>query len=178
MSKRQNLIPQYTEKFFKSCEIDDKLNRYSFFLIRHDGVVLYHNQNIDNSLSQSSIGALLGGVWQAARALAAFIPEGKDKSENEDGYRLSFDTASQGVYVVPIKIYSEEFYLGLIYHSEVNPGAIKNKIRGIASSFTIYMENELKAHPMATSQDKKKNEYLFNDITDNEIDRAFASIRM
>lgn len=178
MSKRQNLIPKFVAQFFKSCEIDEKLNRYSFFLIRHDGVVLYHNENVENPLSQSSIGALLGGVWQAARALAAFIPEDKKNAEVEEGYRLSFDTASQGVYVVPIKVYSEEFYLGLIYHGEINPGVIKNKIRGIAVAFSEYMECELKSHPVATVQTKKNNEYLFNDISDVEIDRAFASIRL
>jgi hypothetical protein len=175
MSKRQNLIPKYIEQFFKSCEIDEKLNRYSFFLIRHDGVVLYHNDSTDNSLNKSSIGALLGGVWQAARALANFIPE---EESRDDIYRLSFDTASQGVYVVPTKVYKEEFYLGLIYYGETNPGAIKNKIRMMAVAFTEFMEEELKSHPVAAIQAKKNSDYLFNDITDNEIDRAFAAIRI
>ena len=107
--KVNNSIPKYVETFFKSCDIDEKLERYSFFLIRHDGVVLYHNNNLGDSLSQSSIGALLGGVWQAARALANFIP----KEDSEEGYRLSFDTSSQGVYVVPIVVGTEELYLGL-----------------------------------------------------------------
>lgn len=178
MSKRQNLIPKFITQFFKSCEIDDKLNRYSFFLIRHDGVVLYHNDNLENPLNKSSIGALLGGVWQAARALAAFIPDDQKNTEAEEGYRLSFDTTSQGVYVVPTKVYGEEFYLGLIYHGEVNPGVIKNKIRGMAVAFSEYMEEELKNHPVVSVQAKKNNEYLFNDISDVEIDRAFASIRV
>ena len=171
MSKRQNLIPKYIEQFFKSCEIDEKLNRYSFFLIRHDGVVLYHNDNVETSLSKSSIGALLGGVWQAANALASFIPKG---SQNEEVYRFSFDTASQGIYVVPAKVYNEEFYLGLIYYGELNPGMIKNKIRDLALSFSEFMEGELKNHPV---QDRKNNEYLFNDISDVEMDRVFASLR-
>jgi hypothetical protein len=172
MSQRQNLIPKYIEQFFKSCEIDERLNRYSFFLIRYDGVVLYHNDNMENPLSKSSIGALLGGVWQAARALASFIPE-----ETEEVYRLSFDTASRGVYVVPVNVRTEEFYLGLIYHNEVNPGLIKNKIRDMAHGFTAYMEGELKNQPVLFTQNKKKNEYLFNDISDVEMDRVFASIQ-
>ena len=117
-------VTKYVESFFKSCEINDKIQRYSFFLIRHDGVVLYHNNNLANSLTKSSIGALLGGVWQAARALASFIP----KEESSEGYRLSFDTTDQGIYIVPIKVRTEELYLGLIYHGGVNPGFIKNKI--------------------------------------------------
>lgn len=167
--KANNSIPKYVETFFKSCEIDEKLNRYSFFLIRHDGVVLYHNDNLADSLSKSSIGALLGGVWQAARALASFIP----KEESKEGYRLSFDTSSQGVYIVPITVRTEELYLGLIYHDEVNPGFVKNKIREMAASFSEFLEQELKdsRHIQSTSSE---NKFLFGDITDSEMDRLFA----
>lgn len=167
-------IPKYVETFFQSCEIDEKINRYSFFLIRHDGVVLYHNNNLANSLSKSSIGALLGGVWQAARALASFIP----KEEAKEGYRLSFDTASQGVYIVPITVGDEELYLGLIYHDEVNPGFIKNKIREMAASFSEFLEAELKESLKRKQSQSKtptnKSEFLFGDITDSEMDRLFA----
>ncbi len=166
-------VPKYVETFFKSCEIDDKIQRYSFFLIRHDGVVLYHNNNLADSLSKSSIGALLGGVWQAARALASFIP----KENTHEGYRLSFDTSNQGIYIVPIKVRAEEFYLGLIYHDEVNPGFIKNKIREMATGFSEYLEHEMQGmgEQKTSSADKNaNNEFLFGDITDSEMDRLFA----
>lgn len=170
MSK--NNIPKYVETFFKSCEIDDKLNRYAFFLIRADGVVLYHNHNIATTNTKASIGALLGGVWQAARALAEFIPS----EEFKEGYRLSFDTSSQGVYVVPITVASEEFYLGLIYHGEVNPGFVKNKIREMATGFSEYLSHELKnfIEEKSITKKDKNNNYLFGDITDSEMDRLFA----
>lgn len=169
MSSNTN-IPKYVQAFFKSCEIDEKINRYSFFLIRYDGVVLYHNENLANSLSKSSIGALLGGVWQAAKALADFIP----KEEAEEGYRLSFDTSSQGVYIVPITVGKEELYLGLIYHDEVNPGFIKNKIREMATSFGEYLEQELKESYSKKQMNDGKNSFLFGDITDSEMDQLFA----
>ncbi|MDO9182049.1 MAG: hypothetical protein Q7U04_06555 [Bacteriovorax sp.] len=169
--KTQNNIPKYVETFFKSCEIDEKLNRYSFFLIRYDGVVLYHNNNLANNISKSSIGALLGGVWQAARALADFIP----KDSPCEGYRLSFDTSSQGVYVVPITVGKEELYLGLIYHDEVNPGFIKNKIREVAAGFGEYLERELQTSFGKKPSDRdENNNFLFSDITDSEMDRLFA----
>jgi hypothetical protein len=169
--KANNNIPKYVETFFKSCEIDEKLNRYSFFLIRYDGVVLYNNNNLGNSLSKSSIGALLGGVWQAARALADFIP----KEESKEGYRLSFDTSSQGVYIVPITVGAEELYLGLIYHDEVNPGFIKNKMREMATSFGEFLEQELKeSFGKNQVRSNENNDFLFGDITDTEMDRLFA----
>lgn len=173
MSKVQNIIPKYVESFFKSCEIDQKLNRYSFFLIRLDGVVLYHNNNdVITSSAKSSIGALLGGVWQASRALSEFIPN----KENEEAFRLSFDSSSQGIYVLPINLFGEKFFLGLIYFGEVNPGAIKNKIRDLSVSFREYMERELKQAMTNKTQHQSssKTGYLFKDITDAEVDALFS----
>ncbi len=173
--KVNNNIPKYVETFFKSCEIDEKLNRYSFFLIRYDGVVLYHNNNLANSISKSSIGALLGGVWQAAKALSDFIPKDKKSEDQNEGFRLSFDTSSQGVYVLPISVGSEELYLGLIYHNEINPGFVKNKIREMAAGFSEYLEQELKENfNHNQTRITENNNFLFGDITDSEMDRLFA----
>lgn len=176
MINKTSKIPKYVETFFKSCEIDEKINRFSFFMIRSDGVVLYHNNNLANSLSKSSIGALLSGVWQASKALSEFIP----KEEAKEGYRLSFDTSSQGIYIVPISTEVDELYLGLIYHDEVNPGFIKNKMREMALSFGEFLNQELKDHRAATELANSKfdkNDYLFADISDAEMDRLFAFIK-
>lgn len=167
MSNRN--IPRYVETFFQSCEIDEKLNRYAFFLIRHDGVVLYHNNNLANQSSKSSIGALLGGIWQAARALADFIPE----EQRQEGYRLSFDTASKGVYIVPVEVENEELYLGLIYHQEINPGFIKNKIRELAVAFGEFLAIELKDN----KKKEAKSDFLFGEISDSEMDRLFSFVK-
>ncbi|MBY0413046.1 MAG: hypothetical protein K2Q18_02720 [Bdellovibrionales bacterium] len=176
MKSASNKIPRYVQAFFDSCEIDAKISRFSFFMIRSDGVVLYHNDNLKNSMSKSSIGALLSGVWQASKALSEFIP----KEEAKEGYRLSFDTSSQGIYIVPISTDVDELYLGLIYHDEVNPGFIKNKMREMAASFGEFLNQELKDHK-ATQELKNnvfdKNDYLFADISDAEMDRLFAFIK-
>jgi hypothetical protein len=169
MSKIQNLIPKYVESFFKSCEVDKKIERYSFFLIRQDGVVLYHNNDLGNSLSKSSIGALLGGVWQASKALSEFIP----KNDNQDMFRLSFDTSSQGIYILPIQVFDEELFLGLIYFDEVNPGFIKNKIRDMATSLSEYLHFELENHLSKKTKSNNKEDYLFDNITDAEMDKLF-----
>jgi len=168
-------IPKYVEAFFQSCEIDQKINRFSFFMIRYDGVVLYHNNNLANNLSKSSIGALLGGVWQAAKALADFIP----KEKQNEGYRLSFDTSEQGVYIVPIGNKHEELYLGLIYHDEVNPGFIKSKMREMAASFNEFLDQEIKdsgVKNVKAQSSKKGSDYLFEDISDAEMDRLFSNV--
>ncbi len=170
-------IPQLVESYFQSINVDEKLNRYAFFLIRQDGVVLYQNRQ-HNKLNSHSIGALLGGVWQASEALSEFIPH----KESEMNYRLSFDTTSDGIYIVPIQFEYEKMYLGLIYFGEINPGLIKSKIRDIALGLSRF----LAMHPMdlITTDEKQKKlksknkhnveKFLFEDITDQEIDRMFS----
>ncbi len=176
MKNSSTKIPHYVKAFFDSCEIDEKINRFSFFLIRADGVVLYHNETMKDRFTQSSIGALLGGVWQASRALSQFIPGGAQ----QEGYRLSFDISSQGVYIVPIASDVEELYLGLIYHDEVNPGLIKSKMREMADRFSEFLNQELRNHKKILNEKNStfnKNEYLFADISDAEMDRLFAFIK-
>lgn len=173
MASVHNQIPKFVNAFFESCEIDKTLSRYSFFLVRADGVVLYHNENLVKGINKASIGALLGGVWQASKALSDFIPQ---KNES-DVFRLSFDTSSQGVYIIPISVFQEEFYLGLIYHGEVNPGFLKNKIRELAYAFSEYMHRELKQSVKNSSIERSKSEFLFNDISDAEMDRIFHFVK-
>jgi predicted regulator of Ras-like GTPase activity (Roadblock/LC7/MglB family) len=169
----QNLIPSFVHSFFKSCEVDHRLNRYSFFLIRQDGVVLYNNNELDNKLDKSSVGALIGGVWQASKALSNFIPTEK----TDEIFRLSFDTSSRGVYILPINVYEEELFLGLIYFDEVNPGLVKNKIRDLGNALTNYLESELKNNKKNNSNKKSDADYLFMDITDGEMDKIFSFIK-
>ncbi len=173
MASVHNQIPKFVNTFFESCEIDKNLNRYSFFLVRADGVVLYHNENLAKGMNKASIGALLGGVWQASKALSDFIPQKK----NSDVFRLSFDTSSQGVYIIPISVLTEEFYLGLIYHDEVNPGFLKNKIRDLAFAFTEYMHREMQNTKHTLHIEKTRSEFLFSDISDAEMDKLFHFVK-
>ena len=163
-------IPKLIEQFFLSLEIDQRLNRFSFFLIRQDGVILYQNKK-DLKINAHSVGALLGGVWQASSALTEFIP-GKKREEE---FRLSFDTSSEGIYIVPVNFDAEKLYLGLIYYNEMNPGLLKSKMRDIATSLSQYLNMEKASNRSIQNTHHKKDENtLFNDITDAEIDHMFS----
>jgi predicted regulator of Ras-like GTPase activity (Roadblock/LC7/MglB family) len=72
-------------------------------LVRDDGIVIYSN-NQDEFLS-SSIGALSSGLWQAATSLIQYIENNKS---NE--FRLTFDTSSSGVYILPISLVNSKCY--------------------------------------------------------------------
>lgn len=140
------------------------LDRFSVFVCRQDGVVLYKKDGIGLSVSHSSVGALLGGVWQAASTLASFLPESKKR----EIFRLSFDTSSTGVYILPFQMKSNDYYLGLLYNDELNPGFIKNRLRDLMMRLEEYLAE------FAEEARKEENELLFENITDDEIEAIFS----
>jgi hypothetical protein len=140
------------------------LERYSIFACRQDGVIIYKKDGIGLSVSHSSIGALLGGVWQAASTLASFLPQKNTK----EIFRLSFDTSATGIYIVPFQMKGDDYYLGLLYSDELNPGFIKNRLRDLMM--------RLEEHLSLFEEEKKKqvDQNLFENITDDEIEAMFA----
>lgn len=159
-------FPKLVNDFFVDVADISQLRNSSLFLCRADGVPLYSNNGLGEDVSEASVGALLGGVWQAARTLASFIP---DSEGNQDIFRLSFDTSSRGIYIVPTPINGEEFYLGMIYFSEVNPGQVKSRLRDLSFKFVEYIES-ISIHLAP----EVKDEFLFDDISDDEMDNLFT----
>jgi len=156
----ENFIPHFKNIFENSYWP----THYQLFVCRNDGVILYQNTDRDNNLDSHSIGALIGGVWQAAKSLSDFIP-GPDL---KDGYRLSFDTSSQGVYILPFSLNGIEYYLGAIYKDEKNPAKIKNLMRSKIFSLEKHFSTETNAKQLSD-----KEQYLFKNISDQEMDDIF-----
>lgn len=140
------------------------LDRFSVFVCRQDGVILYKRDGIGLSVSHASVGALLGGVWQAASTLASFLPE----NEKKEIFRLSFDTSSTGVYILPFQMKKDDYYLGLLYNDEMNPGFIKNRLRDLMMRLEEHLSE-------ISEETKDPKDLLFENITDDEIEAMFAS---
>ncbi|PIK14407.1 hypothetical protein [Halobacteriovorax sp. JY17] len=157
-------LPKLADEFFSEVADLSQLTNSSLFLCRSDGVPLYVKNELNSEFDDASVGALLGGVWQAARAMASFIPN----SSLEEEYRLSFDTSDKGIYIVPINLGGEEVYLGLIYFKEINPGMVKAKLREISWRFSEFWS-------LVNFKEEVQDSTLFNNITDEEMDNLFAS---
>ncbi len=157
-------LPKLAHEFFSEVADLSQLTNSSLFLCRSDGVPLYVKNELNSEFDDASVGALLGGVWQAARAMASFIPN----SSMEEEYRLSFDTSDKGIYIVPVDLDGEEVYLGLIYFNEVNPGMVKAKLREISWRLSEFWT-------MVNIKPEVQDSNLFNNITDEEMDNLFAS---
>lgn len=163
-------LPEITKAFFDENKFLSNEREFAAFFIRPDGVPVYHLSNFDHDINDSSVGALLGGVWQAAKTLAAFLPN----ENNNEEFRLSFDTTSKGIYVLPVRVGEDEYFLGLIYHAEVNPGLIKSKLRNFVNRFQNFIEEKKNSNANINETSNDKESALFSNITDSEMDDLFS----
>jgi hypothetical protein len=134
------------------------------FVTREDGITIY--DSIQNNTT-TSVAALVSGVWQASEALMNLV---HDQNEVMD-FRLGFDTSSQGIYLFPFELSGKRYFLGAIYNNCLNPGQLKRQISMIKVEMeTIFINEPLPQKIIMSS----RQGYLFQDISDVEIDRLFS----
>lgn len=137
------------------------------FFVRNDGISIYDS---GHDSSTQAVGALTGGLWQAAESLMKMI----DASSGPMEFRLGFDTSSQGVMIVPVNYHGTLYFLGAIYHQCLNPALLKRQV--------ISLQDELEKKLLTVKATKKpapkitaaRAGYLFDHITDEEMDRLFS----
>jgi hypothetical protein len=105
-------LPNTVKEYFSK---NKDLAKQKVFFTRRDGVLIYSNDKKNHAQSAS---ALIGGVWQAAEALMQIIPN----DGQQEMFRLSYDTSSQGLFIHPVSINNEQYYLGVTYVNTLNPG--------------------------------------------------------
>ena len=134
------------------------------FVTREDGIAIY--DSVQNETT-TSVSALVSGVWQASEALMGLAHPAQDVME----FRLGFDTSSQGIYLFPFAYSGKRYFLGAIYKNCVNPGQLKRQVAMIKEEMDRLFESE----PVQVKKTMAAREgYLFQDISDEEIDRLFS----
>ncbi len=157
-------LPQFINEFFSA---GTQLDENNLFMTRSDGVLLYTNNRDGN---EQATGALISGLWQAAKAITDFIPV----DQGGDVFRLSFDTTSKGLYICPILLHNEEYFLGVTYAGQVNPGQLKLKIKRTALLLSEFI---IKKGQQKKSISEKRENFLFSNISDDEMDKLFLFAR-
>lgn len=143
------------------------LVKQSLFLCRNDGVILYKKHL--HQFDQETASALLSGIWQAASALTDLLPNNTTQKKN-DFFRLSFDTSSKGIYLVPTTLNGKDCFWGMIFNEETNPAQIKVKLRELATKLENFLEKTENKKPITKG-------HPFSELTDEEIDLAFQKMR-
>lgn len=152
---------KFIERISSFLETNTIKDEITLSFVREDGIILY--TNFPNELEAKSIGALVGGVWQAARSLASFTTK-KDVLD----FRLSYDTSSDGIAIFPLCFENQYYFLCGIYKDELNPAVIKQQLRLLQGRLSEFLIDGLET----TVQEKE--EFLFDNITDEEMDNLFT----
>lgn len=137
---------------------------HTVFVCRNDGLVLYFHTK-DQNINKNSIGALVGGLWQAGKTVVDIF----GRETNPTSYRLSFDTSESGLHILPFEVNGTEYFMGLHFSEMLNPGMVKNKMKILMNkmkeSFEAYKDQPIEKVP---------EKELFSNITDEEIDTLFS----
>jgi len=154
-----------TISYYLKADIQEAgLDKHLTIVCRQDGMPVFAFSTASESTDHLALGALTAGMWQAALAISNYL----SKDEAEMDYRLSFDSTSSGIYVVPVCVGEEKMYLGLFYKDVLNLGQLKMKLRQLAIKVADYWNKYHKENI------KKEDGTLFTNITDEEIDNIFA----
>lgn len=139
--------------------------RARLFVTREDGITVY--DSVQNQTT-TSVAALVSGVWQASEALMGMVQQ----KNNVMDFRLGFDTSSEGIYLFPFELEEKRYFLGAIYDECVNPGLLKRKIAMIKEEMDMLFAQLPVTKPKKPTVER--DGYLFQEITDEEIDRLFG----
>ncbi|MCY4524037.1 MAG: hypothetical protein OXB84_04790, partial [Halobacteriovoraceae bacterium] len=134
-----DLFTKEITNFFKENVKSSIFEKYPIFLCRNDGVFIFFKGDGISENDRSSIGALMGGAWQAAEAMADFIP-GKASGT----FSFSFGTSIKGLHVLPVFINKQVYYLGSIFYDEINPGVVKSKLRILHLKLNHFIKEHIK----------------------------------
>jgi hypothetical protein len=148
-------ISDQIRRILAPVELDARL-----IVARADGILLYDSSPDHKS---SSMAALVSGLWQASEALMGLHADGSDLAE----FRLGFDTASQGVYLLPFDHRGQRFFLGGVYRECLNPGRLKRDLGQLRARLEATL-------PATTPELPRRDGYLFQEISDEEMNRLFA----
>lgn len=142
----------------------------TFFIARSDGVLLFEYYGSKSSLRPDSISTsvLMCGAWQASEALMGNLNE-----QQLEKFRFSFDTSDQGVYVLPIINGKQRFLAGLVYAAEVNPAYLKQRMKKLVTNLSREALTIFPREVKNIGTSNTRQGFLFEDISDDEIDALF-----
>ena len=161
---------KFFHKYFSQNQFGVHLARHTVVVFRRDGHLLYSNASSEVAHTYT---ALLTGAWHSAQALM----ENDQQRLQEDQGRLSFEFNLGGMMVSPFHIEKMKLFLGVLYTNEESPGKLKANLR-LAVMELENIKNqgfsaESRAQVLNNVSSLGRDEYLFKDITDKEIDNLF-----
>ena len=155
-----NNIETQIKKLFAGYEQNSFFQDSSLIIITHEGqVIVQLGKKLDPSEIHQA-GALMAGAWQASTTINSDTTDSKEQV-------LSLSNSNSGFFIMPFNG-NHNLSLGVLYRDFLNPGKLKMKAKLIRDFFSQNLSVK-KAQDSASS-----DEYLFKDITDEELDELFS----
>lgn len=154
-------LNKVVKQFIEENEYQKLTNK--IIILRRDGICVY--SNIKSQHESASMGALMGGLWQAGEALLKLT----HKDPQFLSFRLGFDTSSDGLYILPLKVDDQMYFLGGVFSDKNNPAKLKQQLRLLKDNLEMYLGE----HAPEISEEKRDG-FLFNEISDEEMDNLFS----
>ena len=144
--------------FFNHLPQALKLRDERIYILRRDGIIIHQTKE---SSDQEAVGALMVGAWESTNALKQGLSDSLEARLN-----LEFSSSS-GISIHSFFFGEEDYLLGCIYQDQLNPGKLKMNLKQLAVSLSSQVLESKKG---------KSKEKLFENITDQEIDKIFSGI--
>ncbi len=151
-------IQDAIRNYLETVPLSARLARHHLMLANQDGICLFSNRHTN---TEAALGALLGGVWQASKALMELHQHNK----NND-FKLGFDDGSSGFCVVDFYVADKPCYACLMFEDEIAPSALRGQLRHWCDELALQLKS--------WRAPNKRGGFLFKDVTDEEIDRLFG----
>jgi predicted regulator of Ras-like GTPase activity (Roadblock/LC7/MglB family) len=156
------IVEKKLQAHFEKIDFELPSKGFTILAISAEGQVLTQLGEAKNNKELQSLGALLAGVWQASEALKDFM----DKDVSKDELKLTFQNTDSGYLLLPPTEKNPKIIFAFLFEKQVNPGKIKflaGKISDHFSEIEILEKNN-----------GEKEEFLFKNITEDEVDKLFS----
>lgn len=147
---------------YKHCPHQDSFLQSSLVVMTEEGQVVVE---LGLPLGRDKVhqtGVLLAGAWQASLALS-------EENQNNEEKVLSLGSSDSGFLVLPFS-YHHKLILGVVYQNDLNPGKLKMKSKLLRD----FLSENLSQQVVDNNQQEKDENYLFKNITDDELDELFS----
>tara|TARA_Y100000296_G_scaffold86669_1_gene127247 strand:+ start:572 stop:1048 length:477 start_codon:yes stop_codon:yes gene_type:complete len=156
------MIEGLLRDFFNTENLESFFDKGAIIVSRPDGIPLVSYEVHEKGWTDSTLSALAAASWQAAENIIKVFGA-LDSSD----YRFSFDTSSSGFYILKVDT-EDDLVISYIYNGHDNPGKIKSQFRRLKIALEDYiLENKVGG---------QKEDFLFDDISDDEMDQLFGSV--
>jgi hypothetical protein len=157
-------ISKKIEEHFSKFNGKEVLEKTTILALSRDGQVFGQLGKIKSEKDIQSLGALLVGMWQASEAVGDFLSGSAEKD-----LTLSFQSSNKGFFLLRPTEKNKEVFWGVLFESEVNPGKIKLYAKKMRSFY-----DEIKIIESKDMNNTQDGEFLFQNITEDEVDKLFS----